>query len=381
VSTDEQVGTSRIAAGDDPAPWVRLSRTGLAARRLNLLLDHYGSAASVFAASPEALRRVPGMSDSAVERLLDPEAARVEDDLRRMDQLGVRLVTRAHPGYPPLLRQIFDPPAFLFVLGSLSEEDRCAVSLVGSRRCSAYGRVIAERLARDLAAAGVAVVSGLARGVDTAAHHGALAAGGRTVAVLGSGLGRIYPPENRNLAARIAETGAVVSEFPISADPDAWHFPARNRIISGWCQGVCVVEAPADSGALITAEFAVEQGRDVFAVPGPVNDARSRGAHALIRDGAALVETAEDILAALGVLSATADPQLTLPDPALTEDEQALLKLLGPQPRSVDDLTAESGASAARVSAALMLLELKGLARRCSGTGYVRVFGRVVRER
>src|SRR5947209_6375877 len=158
------------------------------------------------------------------------------------------------------------------------------------------------------------------------------------------------------------------------ADPDAWHFPARNRIISGWCQGVCVVEAPADSGALITAEFAVEQGRDVFAVPGPVNDPRSRGAHALIRDGACLVEDADDILAALGVLTAVADPQLTLPDPALTEDEQLLLKLLGPQPRAMDDLIAESGAAAPRVAAALLLLELKGLARKVAGGSFVRVF-------
>jgi DNA processing protein len=239
--------------------------------------------------------------------------------------------------------------------------------------------MMAERIARDLVAAGVTVVSGLARGVDTAAHHGALA-GGRTVAVLGSGLGRIYPSENQGLADRIADTGAVVSEFPVTAEPDAWHFPARNRIISGWCQGVCVVEAPTDSGALITAEFATEQNRDVFAVPGQVTDPRSRGAHALIRDGACLVEDAADILSALGVLTATADLQLTLPDPALTDDEQATLRLLGPQPRTMDDLIAESGIPTPRVSAALMLLEMKGLSRRCAGTSYVRVFGRVVRQ-
>jgi DNA processing protein len=240
---------------------------------------------------------------------------------------------------------------------------------------------MADRLSRDLAAAGVTVVSGLARGVDTAAHAGALAAGGRTVAVLGSGLASIYPSENRGLADRIAGSGAVVSEFPMTAGPDAWHFPARNRIISGWCQGVCVVEAPADSGALITAEFAMEQGRDVFAVPGPVTDPRSRGAHALIRDGACLVEDADDILAAMGVLTATAGPQLILPDPTLTEDESTLQRLLGPQPRAVDDLIAESRVPAARVSAALMLLELKGLARKAAGAGYVRVFGRVTRDR
>jgi DNA processing protein len=217
--------------------------------------------------------------------------------------------------------------------------------------------------------------------VDTTAHQGTLAAGGRTVAVLGSGLGRVYPPENRGLAERIIATGAVVSEFPMQADPDAWHFPARNRIISGWSQGVCVVEAPVSSGALITAEFAMEQGRDVFAVPGPVNDPRSRGAHALIRDGACLVEDASDILTALGVFTTTTDPQLTLPDPTLTDDEQLVLRLLGPQPRTMDDLIAESGTATPRVAAALTLLEMKGLSRKCSGTSYVRVFGRVSRER
>lgn len=365
----------------DPGAWVRLSRSGLGARRLNGLLAQYGSAEAIFAASSGELTAAAGMTPAAAAKLLDPEAARVDGDLRLMERLGVRLVMVSGPQYPPLLAQIFDPPAFLYIRGSLGEGDPCAVGLVGSRRCSSYGRMTAERLARDLAAAGVTVVSGLARGVDTAAHAGALAAGGRTVAVLGSGLAAIYPHENRGLADRIAETGAVVSEFAMTAGPDAWHFPARNRIISGWCQGVCVVEAPTGSGALITAEFAVDQGRDVFAVPGPVTDPRSRGAHALIRDGACLVEEAEDILAALGVLTATADPQLILPDPSLTEDELALQRLLGPQPRAVDDLIAESGVPTARVSAALMLLELKGLARKATGTTYVRVFGRVTRAR
>ncbi len=370
-----------MPAAVDPGPWVRLSRSGLAARRLNALLAHYGSPAAIFAAAPHELGAAPGMTPGAAEKLLDPEAARIDADLRLMERLGVRLVTAADPHYPPLLGQIFDPPPFLYVRGDMGGGDPCAVGLVGSRRCSDYGRAMADRLARDLAAAGVTIVSGLARGVDTAAHAGALGAGGRTVAVLGSGLGCVYPTENRGLATRIARSGAVVSEFPMMADPDAWHFPARNRIISGWCQGVCVVEAPADSGALITAEFAMEQGRDVFAVPGPVTDPRSRGAHALIRDGACLVEDAADILGALGVLTATADPQLTLPDPSLTEDEQALQRMLGPQPRAVDDMIAESGIPAARVSAALMLLELKGLARKATGTSYVRVFGRVARAR
>jgi DNA processing protein len=370
-----------ISSPIDPEPWIRLSRSGLAARRLNALLAHYGSPEAIFAATEPELATSPGMTAAAAAKLLEPEAARIEGDLRLMQQLGARLVIASDLLYPPLLSQIFDPPPFLFVRGSLILSGECAVGMVGSRRCSTYGRMMADRLARDLAAAGVTVVSGLARGVDTAAHAGALGAGGRTIAVLGSGLGCVYPSENRGLADRIAESGAVVSEFPMSADPDAWHFPARNRIISGWCQGVCVVEAPVDSGALITAEFAMEQGRDVFAVPGLVTDRRSHGAHALIRDGACLVEAADDILSALGVLSATLDPQLSLPDPELSEDEAMLHRLLGPQPRAVDDLIAESELPPARVSAALMLLELKGMVRKVSGTSFVRVFGRVVRGR
>jgi DNA processing protein len=365
----------------DPGAWVRLSRSGLAARRLNALLAHYGSPDAVFATPRRELGAAPGMTPAAAEKLLDPEAARIDGDLRLMERLGVRLVTTAASQYPPLLNQIFDPPAYLYVRGDLGDGDPCAVGIVGSRRCSPYGRTMADRLSRDLAAAGVTVVSGLARGVDTAAHTGALSAGGRTVAILGSGLASVYPSENRGLADRIAASGAVVSEFPMTAGPDAWHFPARNRIISGWCQGVCVVEAPAASGALITAEFAMEQGRDVFAVPGPVTDPRSRGAHALIRDGACLVEDADDILSALGVLTAAAGPQLILPDPTLTEDELTLQRLLSSQPRAMDDLIVESQVPAARVSAALMLLELKGLARKAAGAGYVRVFGRVTRAR
>jgi DNA processing protein len=370
-----------MLAVTNPEPWVRLSRTGLAARRLNTLLDQFGSAEAIFQAPPSLLAAAPGMTPAAADKLLDPEAAAVDADLRQMDRWGVRLLIRGDPAYPPLLAQIFDPPALLFVRGDLGDSVSCAVGLVGSRRCSSYARSVADQLARDLAAAGLSVVSGLARGVDTAAHTGALAAGGHTVAVLGSGLANVYPTENRRLADRIAESGTMVSEFAMTADPDAWHFPARNRIISGWCQGVCVVEAPAGSGALITAEFAGEQGRDVFAVPGPVTDPRSRGCHALIRDGACLVEDVQDILSALGVMTATADPQLTLPDPDLTEDEVAMQRLLGPMPKAVDDLIAESGTDAARVSAALMLLELKGLARKVTGSSYVRIFGRVMRGR
>lgn len=370
-----------MPAPTDPGAWIRLSRTGLGARRLNTLLQLYGSAEAIFAVPAQELAEAPGMTQAAAEKLRDPEAAQIEGDIRLIERLGIRLLVADDPEYPPLLKQIFDPPAFLFVRGAFQAGDPCSVAMVGSRRCSQYARSVAERLARDLAAAGISVVSGLARGVDTAAHAGALGAGGHTVAVLGSGLANIYPPENRRLADSIAETGALVSEFAVTAGPDAWHFPARNRIISGWSRGVCVVEAPASSGALITAEFAMEQGRDVFAVPGPVTDPRTRGCHALIRDGALLVEDAEDILSALGVMTATAHPQLTLPDPALTEDEAALHRLLGPLPKAVDDLIVESGVDAARVSAALMLLELKGLARKASGSSYVRVFGRMMRER
>lgn len=208
----------------------------------------------------------------------------------------VRRLTLQDPDYPDLLRQIHDPPPILYLKGTLLPEDAAAVAIVGTRSASPYGLETARRLAMDLARCGITVVSGLAEGIDAAGHEGALEAGGRTIAVVGHGLDHLYPPQHRKLAQRIAENGCLLSEFPMEAEPRPWHFPQRNRVIAGISLGVIVVEAPFKSGALITARLALEQGREVFAVPGPVSSERSRGTHALLRDGARLVESVQDVL-------------------------------------------------------------------------------------
>jgi DNA processing protein len=245
--------------------------------------------------------------------------------------------------------------------------------MVGSRRASIYGKSIAERMARDLAARGLVIVSGGARGIDAAANKGALAAGGRTIAVLGCGIDVSYPSEHKKLFDQIAETGVVMSEFPPGTMPEGWRFPSRNRIISALALATIVVQAPADSGALITARFAAEQGKDVFAVPGNVDDIRNEGCHALIRDGATLIESADQVLAALGIeTQAQARAQLTLDYSQLTDEERALVELVCLEPKHVDVLIQESGLPVPKVTGTLTLLEMKGLVRRVPGNAFVR---------
>lgn len=361
---------------DDLRPWIRLTKTGASARRLNQLLDHFGSPEAFFAASPAEISRLAACPSRVAERLLDPIYQANDRDLRLMERLDVRLIPRSDPDYPALLKEISDPPVALYVRGELLESDRRAVAIVGSRQASDYGRRTAERLARDLVAAGYAVVSGLARGIDTAAHYGALRAGGRTLACLGCGVDVVYPSENRPLAQGIAGAGAVISEYPMNAPPDAWHFPSRNRVVSGLSLGVVVLEAPPGSGSLITASCAVDQNREVFAVPGNVDNRLNRGAHSLIKDGAKLVESVEDILAELSY-PGTLQPKLDLdPEPvALTDGEAALHALLTPEPKAIDDLIMEASLPAGAVSATLLTLEMKGMARRLPGNAYIRTGG------
>lgn len=369
-------GTSPFGM-DDLLAWIRLTKTGASARRLNQLLDHFGSPEAFFDASPRAVSEAARCPIAVAEKLLDPAYAPSPRDLRLMEQLQVRLIRRCDPEYPELLREIADPPVALYCRGELTAVDRKAVAIVGSRQASDYGKRTAERLAKDLVAAGFTVVSGLARGIDTAAHWGAVRAGGRTLACLGCGVDVAYPYENRSLANSIAASGAVLSEYPMNAPPDAWHFPSRNRIVSGVSLGVIVVEAPPGSGSLITATCAVDQNREVFAVPGNVDNRLNRGAHALIRDGAKLVETVEDILEELHFGASPAQPRLDLElapaaPPELTPAETALHALLGPEPKPIDDLILESSLAAAHVNATLLILELKGVARRLPGNAYVR---------
>jgi DNA processing protein len=257
--------------------------------------------------------------------------------------------------------------------GTLLPADKLAVAIVGSRKPSPYGLLVAEKLAKDLAAVGITVISGMARGIDTAGHKGALAGSGRTVAVLGCGPDVIYPRENKRLMENIAENGAVISEYPLETAPEPWHFPARNRIISGLSLGTVVVEAAEKSGALITADFALEQGRDVMAVPGSIASALSRGPHRLIRQGARLVEGAGDIIDELGLEKIFPVPEEDSGGKVkMSAEEEALYGLLSLEPVHLDDLIERTGLSPQKAMAALMYLEIKGLARQMPGKLYVR---------
>ncbi len=295
----------------------------------------------------------------------------VDAQLARLDRIGGRLVTWDDASYPELLRQIHDPPLFLYALGELTAQDATAVAVVGSRDASPYGRQMTAVISEGLAGRGITVVSGLARGIDAAAHDAALRAGGRTVAVLGSGIDVVYPSEHHRLHMRIAKTGAVVSEYPMGTQPDAENFPARNRIISGLSLGTVVVEAGDRSGSLITAHCAAEQGREVFAVPGPVG-VRTRGSHQLLRQGAALAEGADDVLREIAPhLRAVPAP----PPPSLSDLETAIVAQLDDLPRSVDELITRTGLPAGRVLETLLVLELRGVVRQLPGQCFARAGG------
>lgn len=295
----------------------------------------------------------------------------VDMQVQNLVQKGVRLVTRRDGDYPVNLTHLHDPPPFLYMRGTLLPEDRVAIAIVGSRAASAYGRTMAQALARGLAERGVTVVSGLARGIDAEAHRTTLMAGGRTVAVLGSGVDVIYPSEHRGLAEEITKSGAVVSEFSLGSKPEAMHFPYRNRVISGLALGTVVVEATEKSGSLITARCALEQNREVFAVPGNVTTGRNQGPHRLIKEGAKLVETVDDILSEIApTLVTTPFPIPSSPPLTLEPEEERLLGVLEGDPIHVDAVIARSGLSAARVLGMLLGLELKGAVTQLPGTHF-----------
>jgi DNA processing protein len=297
--------------------------------------------------------------------------------LDRLVASPYQVLTLADPAYPPALREIPDPPPFLYVHGQLAPSDR-AVALVGSRHPSSYGLRTARSLAAALGRHEVTVVSGMARGIDTAAHQGALDAGGRTVAVLGSGLDKPYPPESRSLFDRIAASGAVISEFALQAGPEAHHFPIRNRVISGLSLGTVVVEAAVRSGALITARLAAEQGREVFAVPGPIHSGRSAGAHRLLKDGARLVEGVDDILEELSahLEARPSNPKRSAepvsPPPDLDPDAARLFLALGEEPVHIDELVRTLAIDPARLMGLLLELELRGLTTQLPGKRFLR---------
>jgi len=296
-------------------------------------------------------------------------------ELGRIAAFGAEVLTMESPEYPRLLREIHDPPIVLYVWGKLAEGDRHAISIVGSRQTSAYGLDCAKKLSYQLAYAGLTVVSGLARGIDTAAHLGALAARGRTVAILGSGLNRFYPAENLGLAEKIAASGAVVTEFPMETPPDQQSFPIRNRIVSGWASGLLVVEAGANSGALITANQAAEQGRTVYAVPGPINRPSSAGSNRLIQEGAKLVMTVRDILEDREIFFPPS-PRLGEDPPdsgGLSGEEKTIYDSLGDDELTEHGLAEKCGLPMPVVSSTLLTLEMKRYVKQLPGRLFARV--------
>lgn len=374
-----------------------------------------------------ALAATPGLTAKAVERLHEAATRDLSKPLTALETHNIRVLTPADGEYPPALAAIPDPPPYLFIRGRITAEDEVAIAMVGTRQITEYGRGLTHRLAADFARRGVTVVSGLARGIDTAAHRGAIDGGGRTIAVTACGLDIVYPSDNRDLMLEIEDHGAVVSEWPPTAHPESWHFPARNRIISGLAAGVIVVEAGIKSGALITADYALEQGREVFAVPGNVHREQSKGPHNLIKQGATLVESVDDIVTSLNARSLpfhvtdapvekaagkapgrakprskTEPVQLALepetdhsrPEsaprnaapttafgksvtqrPDFTPQENRLWLAMDVEPRHLDDLAADSGLNLAEANATLVLMELKGAAKRLPGNLFVRVTG------
>jgi len=358
--------------------WLRLNALEFAPHRLHALLEAYGGDPAALFTAPrdEWAQRLPQFNEKRLAHLAAVRARDFDRDLAALEKSGARLVTLHDGTYPANLRPLPDAPPVLFLRGELIPEDKFSLAIVGSRRATDYGLTLARQFARELTAHGLTIISGGARGVDTSAHRGATEAGGRTLAFLGCGVDVHYPSENRRLFDEIADgPGAVLSEFPMGTKPEPWRFPARNRLISGCSLGVLVIESPADSGSLITAREAGDQGREVFAIPGPIGLGHNSGCHKLIQDGAKLVETVEDILGELGVL-ALRRPDMSpspTPVPPLPPEQRKVLDMLTLQPRQVEGMIHESGLTPPQVLGILTLLEMRGLAKRVPGNAFVRV--------
>ena len=355
--------------------WIALkSVPGIGNIIFRRLLERFETPEAALSARPAELAPVRGITPAVLEGITSGAWRHfAEEECVRLAASGARIVTFTSLDYPKSLFEIHDPPPFLYLRGELKSQET-AVAIVGSRRATSYGLLATARLSEALAGHGVTVVSGMARGVDTAAHKGALAAGGRTVGVLGSGIDKIYPPENAKLFKDMAEKGCLVSEFPLGTLPLAENFPRRNRIISGLSRGVLVVEAAENSGSLITARYALEHGRDVFAVPGNITFASSRGSNRLIKEGAKLVDCVEDILEELPGLQRASGGESGDSDRtrafALTPREAAVYEILARSPLHIDDIIAQTELTAAEVSSMLLHLELKGAVTPLPGTHY-----------
>jgi DNA processing protein len=359
------------------APWLALSRIkGLGGVTFKKITGRFADPAAVFRASRAELAKVEGLHHDLIHSIVNfTDWTEIDNEIQRARAAGIKMIPFSDSIYPARLRAIADPPPLIYVKGEIRANDERAIAIVGSRSASDYGRRVARDLARGLAAFNITVVSGMARGIDGTAHESAIRAGGRTIAVLGSGVDRAYPPEHEALYRRISESGAVISELPIGARPSAFNFPARNRLISGLSLGVVVVEATEKSGSLITASSALEQGREVFAVPGEAGASRSRGSHRLIRQGAKLVETVDDIIEEIApqwlrrTESDAAPAARTLPENS-SEPTRLIFALLQERSLQVDQVIEESGLPAPRVLQVLLDLELQGFVCQAPGKIY-----------
>jgi len=370
--------------------WLKLLRSdGIGPVTFTKLIKHFNSAERALSASVSELAKVNGIGFKTAERIaatrdkFDPV-----EELNLAEKLGVWLINLEDQRYPVMLKKIYDPPPVLYVKGSLTRQDNLAVSIVGSRHCSLYGQEQASRFAHFLGSAGFTVCSGMARGIDTAAHQGALAAGGRTIAVQGCGLANVFPPENKRLFELVAESGACVSELPLRYEPLSVNFPARNRIIAGLSFGTIVIEAALRSGALITAKAALDYNREVMAIPGKIDSPLSKGSHQLIKEGARLIESVEDVTEALGHIgeqltahtsAAAAKAREEVEKPLfdasmlkLTPDERKVYDRLDKEPLHIEQIIADTNIAAGAVNAALISLRLKGLIKQLPGSMFVR---------
>ncbi len=359
--------------GENKKYWVGFNLvSGIGPHRLRSLLETCGDVELAWKSDRKTMKSA-GLGPKTIEAFLEVRRRTdLESVWAEIQSRGLKVVTWDCEDYPQQLREIDAPPPILYTLGDFDPRDRWAVAIVGTRRMSSYGEAVTRELGRTLAGSGVTVVSGLARGIDGVAHEAALDAGGRTIAVLGSGLDQIYPPEHRKLARKIIENGAVISDYPIGTRPEAKNFPPRNRIISGLSKVVIVVEAGEGSGALITADFAAEQGRDVFAVPGDIHRSTSKGVNHLIQSGAEPMLSPKDILEALN-MEAVARQEFVSRSLPEDETERLILEKLGSEPVHVDELKDACALPIARITAALAMLELKGRVRKLSGMQYVKI--------
>ncbi|HEX9896566.1 MAG TPA: DNA-processing protein DprA [Dehalococcoidales bacterium] len=351
--------------------WVGFSFVpGIGRVRLNQLENHFGNLESAWKAPAGELRQAR-LDDSVIRAITTwrPKIA-LDDEMEKLKRYGVQLLTWHDDNYPARLKEIYDYPPLLYIRGSLTAADEWCLAVVGTRRATAYGRQVTEEIVSDLARNNITIISGLARGIDSVSHQAALDAGGRTIAILACGLDIIYPSENLNLARRIIENGALLSEYPLGTKPKPDHFPRRNRILSGMSLGVLVTEAGEGSGALITANLALEQNRDVLAVPGSILSPSSRGVNNLIQEGAKLVQNCQDILEELNLRAVAQQLEFKEIIPE-SETESVLLKRLSTEPAHIDNICAGSGLPVATVSSTLAMMELKGLIRSVGNMSYV----------